>query len=54
MPDKVKQEQKDVQNAKQDLREARQSGDPNQLQDARKDVRDEKQDKREAQRDKRD
>ena len=54
MPDNVNREQKDLQNSKEDLREARQTGDQGDLKDARQDVRDDKQDKREAQRDKRD
>ena len=50
MPDNVNREQKDLQNSKEDLREARQTGDQGDLKDARQDVRDDKQDKREAQR----
>lgn len=54
MPDNVNQAQKDVQDSKGDLREARQTGDPSELKDAREDVRDDKQDVREEKRDKRD
>lgn len=55
MPDhNVNQEQKDVQGAKGDLREARQTGDQGDLKDARGEVRDEKQDLREEKREKRD
>lgn len=53
MPDKVKREQKDVQNAKQDLRDAKQGGTPQQVSRERDDLRDAKQDLRDAKQDKR-
>ena len=49
----VNRAQNNAQDAKADLREARQAGDPDELQDAREDARDEKQDLREERRDKR-
>jgi hypothetical protein len=54
MPDNVNRDQRQLQDSKEDLREARQTGDPQDLREARRDVRDDKQDKREDQRDKRD
>jgi hypothetical protein len=54
MPDNVNRDQHQLQESKDDLRDARQTGDPQDLTQARRDVRDDKQDKRDDQRDKRD